>query len=129
MARRGDPYELLGLAPDAPDNEVRSAYRRLVQLHHPDHNNGAPESARRFEEVQEAYAEIPELRAPASPGRQRPAGTPPPPADSDLEARLRNMERDLRDAPLARESARRAAAEAAAAAAQRKRPTDEELGY
>jgi hypothetical protein len=39
------------------------------------------------------------------------------------------MERDLREAHLARERARRAAAEAAAAATPRKRPTDEELGY
>jgi hypothetical protein len=39
------------------------------------------------------------------------------------------MERDLREAHLARERARRAAAEAAAATERRKRPSDEELGY
>jgi hypothetical protein len=38
------------------------------------------------------------------------------------------MERDLREAHLARERARRAAAEAAAST-ERKRPSDEELGY
>jgi curved DNA-binding protein CbpA len=111
---------------------VRSAYRRLVQLHHPDHNSGSAESERRFEEVQEAYAEIRKLRArgaqPRASSAQAPP-PPPPPSDPDLDARLKDMERDLREAHLARERARKAAAEAAAEATQRKRPTDEELGY
>jgi curved DNA-binding protein CbpA len=126
MAQRGgDPYFTLGVRPGASDQEVRGAYRRLVQLHHPDHNGGSAESARRFEEVQEAYAEIRQLRA-RSP---RAGATPPPPAapDPDLEARLAGMERDLREAHVARERARRAAAEVAAR--ERRRPTDEELGY
>ena len=45
----------------------------------------------------------------------------------DVEARLADLERELRDAQAARERARRAAAEAAAATY--KRPSDEELGY
>jgi hypothetical protein len=127
MAARADPYLVLGVRADASDQEVRSAYRRLVQLHHPDHNNGSPESERRFEEVQDAYAQVRKLRA---------SGAPPPPppptsssSDPGLDARLKNMERDLREAHLARERARKAAAEAAAAATPRKRPSDEELGY
>ncbi len=128
MASRVDPYVVLGVRADASDQEVRSAYRRLVQLHHPDHNHGSPESERRFEEVQEAYARVRELRASGA----RAAPPPPPPpraaADPDVDARLKDMERDLREAHLARERARRAAAEAAASA-QGKRPSDEELGY
>jgi len=31
-----DPYELLGLSPDADDGEVKSAYRKLVRENHPD---------------------------------------------------------------------------------------------
>jgi len=31
-----DPYAVLGLAPDATDDEVRRTYRRLVSEHHPD---------------------------------------------------------------------------------------------
>ncbi len=128
MASRADPYVVLGVRADASDEEVRSAYRRLVQLHHPDHNHGSAESERRFEEVQEAYAQVRKLRA----GGARAAAPPPPPpraaADPDLDARLKDMERDLREAHLARERARRAAAEAAASA-ERKRPSDEELGY
>lgn len=139
MAQRGgDPYFTLGVRPEASDQEVRGAYRRLVQLHHPDHNSGSAESARRFEEVQEAYAQIRQLRAaglrhtgarsgPATPRQP----TPGQAADPDLDARLANMERDLREAHLARERARQAARKAAsdAAASQRRRPTDEELGY
>ena len=53
-----DPYTVLGVEPGVSDEELRSAYRRLVQLHHPDHNNGSAEAARRFEAVQEAWAEI-----------------------------------------------------------------------
>jgi curved DNA-binding protein CbpA len=129
--RRGDPYLVLGVRPDATDQELRSAYRRLVQLHHPDHNNGSAESERRFEEVQVAYAEIRELRARGAQPRPATAQAPPPPPSSNpgLDARLKDMERDLREAHLARERARRAAAEAAAAPAQHKRPSDEELGY
>jgi curved DNA-binding protein CbpA len=129
MAQRGgDPYLVLGVRPDATDQEVRSAYRRLVQLHHPDHNSGSAESARRFEDVQDAYAQVRELRAH---GTQPPrASSSPPPADPGLDARLADMERDLREAHLARERARKAAAAAAASqASQRKRPSDEELGY
>jgi curved DNA-binding protein CbpA len=119
-----DPYQVLGVDPAAPDADVRAAYRRLVQLHHPDHNGGSPDSAQRFEEVQDAYARVRELRARAS--RAEPA---PPRAnvDPDLEARLGAMERELREAHMARERARRAAQEAAATA--RERPSDEELGY
>ncbi len=126
-----DPYKTLGVSPSASDDELRSAYRRLVRLHHPDHNGGSQESARRFEEVQEAYSRIRELR------KRRPA-SPPPRPDSGLDARLRDIERELREAQQARERARRDARDAAAAAqtarpsaaAQRPpRASDEELGY
>jgi curved DNA-binding protein CbpA len=128
MASRADPYVVLGVRADASDEEVRSAYRRLVQLHHPDHNHGSAESERRFEEVQEAYAQVRKLRASGARAAAPPPPPPPAASDPDLDARLKDMERDLREAHLARERARRAAAEAAASA-DRKRPSDEELGY
>ena len=83
MPRRGrDPYEVLGVQRSASDAELRTAYRRLVQRHHPDRNAGSAESARRFTEVQEAYAQIQKLRAPAagaapSQAQRRPPGQPP----------------------------------------------------
>ncbi len=128
-----DPYHVLGVDPGATDADVRAAYRRLVLKHHPDHNGGSAESARRFEEVQEAYASVRELRAAGPPPKTQtpPSGSPPPRtgADPDLDARLAKLESELRDAHAARERARRAAQEAAAAAQERKRPSDEELGH
>jgi hypothetical protein len=119
-----DPYAVLGVSPRVSDTELQAAYRRLVQLHHPDHNQGSPESAQRFEEIQEAYGRIRKLRArPAS----RDGIAPQMPTDPVLDARLADIERELRQAHEAREAARRAAAEAAAGSAER--PSDEELGY
>jgi len=31
-----EPYELLGVAPDATVDEVKSAYRQMVKVYHPD---------------------------------------------------------------------------------------------
>lgn len=33
---QGDPYEILGIAPDAGDAEVKAAHRTLLREHHPD---------------------------------------------------------------------------------------------
>lgn len=128
-----DPYVTLGVRPGVSDEELRSAYRRLVRLHHPDHNGGSVESARRFEAVQEAYTRIRELRK---------HGRPPPPprsaagpaADPGIETRLQDIERELREAQQARERAEREAAKARrdareAATGRPGRATDEELGY
>ena len=74
--------------------------------------------------MQDAYAKITAERR-RSP--VRPSSSPPPPTDPDLEQRLANLERELREkAAAAREKAQRAAREAAA---NYKRPSDEELGY
>jgi molecular chaperone DnaJ len=35
-----DPYAVLGVAPDATQAEISSAFRRLVREHHPDLRNG-----------------------------------------------------------------------------------------
>lgn len=95
-----------------------------MQLHHPDHNHGSPESARRFEEVQDAYAQIQRLRRRTPPPRRTET---PPPTNPDVEERLANLERELLEkARLARERAQRAARRATT---DRKRPSDEELGY
>jgi curved DNA-binding protein CbpA len=137
---RRDPYTVLGVKPGVSDEELRVAYRRLVQLHHPDHNNGSPESARRFEEVQDAYAAItrerrrhptpPRSAPPPPPSKAPPSGAADHPNQPDVEQRLADLERDLREkARAARERAQRAAREAAAAAKGDKRASDEELGY
>ena len=123
-ARRRDPYQVLGVPRNASDEEVRAAYRRLAQLHHPDHNGGSLEAARRFEEVQNAYAEIVRRRrgSPASRHTSSQAHV-----DPDLERQLADLERELRNAArAARERARRAARDVAGTY---KHATDEELGY
>jgi curved DNA-binding protein CbpA len=124
-----DPYATLGVSPAASDAELRAAYRRLVQLHHPDHNGGSRESALRFEAVQAAYAQVRALRATAPPHATRGGQAPPYAADPGLESRLADMEEELRAAQAARDKARQAVREAAAQADPRPRATDEELGY
>ena len=128
-----NPYHVLGVEPTASAEELHDAYRRLVKLHHPDRNGGSAEATRRFQDIQAAYEEIGRLRA------ARPAATRPrPPADGSIDARMADLEREVREAQAARAAAReaqaaRAAAERAAREAIRRqqpgRPTDEELGY
>lgn len=51
---RVDPYEILGVDPDADDEEIVSAYRERVKEAHPDVGG----SAREFRAVQQAYERI-----------------------------------------------------------------------
>lgn len=54
MAKARDYYEILGVDRSATDDQIRKAYRRLARQYHPDVNK-APDAAKRFSEVQEAY--------------------------------------------------------------------------
>ena len=53
-----DPYKVLGVSPDASDEEIKKAYRRLAKLYHPDRNPGDAEAARKMQEVNAAYEQI-----------------------------------------------------------------------
>ena len=53
-----DPYKVLGLSPDASDEEVKRAYRALAKKYHPDLNPGDQEAARKMQQVNEAYDQI-----------------------------------------------------------------------
>ena len=46
--------EILGVAPDASDKEIRRAFRKLALKYHPDLNRDV-EAAKRFKEIYEAY--------------------------------------------------------------------------
>jgi curved DNA-binding protein CbpA len=124
-----DPYATLGVSATATDAELRAAYRRLVQQHHPDHNRGSTESARRFEEIQEAYARVRERRAqpPGGATGARRAGSTTgarntssasTSASGDVEDRIAAMEREVREAAQARERDLREARAARDRAAQ-----------
>ena len=54
MAANRDYYELLGVARDAGDQEIKKAFRRLARELHPDVSE-APDAEVRFREVTEAY--------------------------------------------------------------------------
>ena len=47
-----DYYKTLGVARDADDKTIKSAYRKLARKHHPDVNKGSSE---RFKEISEAH--------------------------------------------------------------------------
>ncbi len=65
MAHSVDFYDVLGVARDADDGEIKKAYRKLAMEHHPDRNNGDKASEERFKEITEAYEVLrdPEKRA------------------------------------------------------------------
>jgi DnaJ-class molecular chaperone len=50
-----DPYTVLGVKKDAPQEEVQKAYRRLAKKLHPDLNPGNKQAEEQFKEVSAAY--------------------------------------------------------------------------
>jgi molecular chaperone DnaJ len=54
MAKR-DYYEILGVAKNAPQDEIKSSYRKLAMKYHPDRNPGDKSAEEKFKEVKEAY--------------------------------------------------------------------------
>ena len=56
MSTKRDFYEILGVAKEVGDEELKRAYRVLAMKYHPDRNSGDDEAAHRFKEAAEAYA-------------------------------------------------------------------------
>ncbi len=80
MTPRPDPYRVLGLVPGASAGEIRSAYRRLAKLNHPD--TAGERSLPRFLAIRAAYDELVDgeghLRSRGWPGRSGGIGTTRP---------------------------------------------------
>lgn len=55
MSQTPNYYDILGVFPVSTDQEIKTAYRRLVRAYHPD-VNASPTAIERFHRVQEAYA-------------------------------------------------------------------------
>ena len=65
--RGDDPYATLGLEPDASDEQVEQAYRRLMAKFHPDRQTGADHAQRedagtRARDINRAYDRIRAIR-------------------------------------------------------------------
>lgn len=61
-----DPYQILGVKPNASDDEVKRAYRELARKYHPDNyqdNPLADLAEEKMKEVNEAYDAITKMRS------------------------------------------------------------------
>ena len=69
-------YATLGLSPQATEEDVRKAYRRLALQWHPDRNAGDARAAERFVEISEAYAVLVDPAKRREYDRARQVGSP-----------------------------------------------------
>lgn len=60
-----DLYAVLGVSPDATEDDIRRAYRKMARKHHPDVNPGDPGAEERFKKLSGAFEVLsdPEKRA------------------------------------------------------------------
>jgi curved DNA-binding protein len=64
MAAIGEYYQILGVAADAGQDDIKKAFRKLARTCHPDVAGDDPESAENFGRIREAYETL------ADPGRR-----------------------------------------------------------
>ena len=60
-----DPYKILGISPDATDDQVKAAYREMARKYHPDQYGDNPLSdlaKEKMQEINEAYDTIVRMR-------------------------------------------------------------------
>lgn len=61
-----DPYKVLGVSPDASDEEIKKAYRDLTKKYHPDLNPGDEAAANKMNDINAAYDQIKSGNVPGS---------------------------------------------------------------
>ncbi len=59
---RKNYYEILGISEGASVREIKSAYKRLAKLYHPDVNPDGTAAHERFKEISEAYEILSDAR-------------------------------------------------------------------
>ena len=78
MAKR-DYYEILGVAKNASEDDIKKAYRKLAMKHHPDRNQGddAKKAEEKFKEAKEAYEMLSDVQKRAAYDQYGHAGVDP----------------------------------------------------
>lgn len=59
------PHQVLGVSPEATDDEIRTAYKRAAMKHHPDRGG----SSEAFQAVHDAYAALQNRTCPDCSGK------------------------------------------------------------
>jgi molecular chaperone DnaJ len=76
MAKR-DYYEILGVAKNASEEDIKKAYRKLAMKHHPDRNPDDKGAEEKFKEAKEAYEMLSDAQKRAAYDRFGHAGVDP----------------------------------------------------
>ncbi len=81
VVRERDLYALLGVAPDATNDEIGAAFRTRAKDLHPDRTSD-PEATEDFKELSRAYVTLTRPRSRAAYDARRAGAPSPPPADA-----------------------------------------------
>lgn len=74
VKQMNNPYQILGVSPDASDEEIKEAYRQLARKYHPDkyrESDLADLANEKMKEINAAYEEIQKTRAEQQKWRER----------------------------------------------------------